>query len=113
MWALDIGSIQRPWVAGDSVFVVDTRGQVVAVDRNAGSVQWTAKLPGSRVWSGPVLGGGKLWLASNQGLLVGVDALTGTVQTKVDLGDPVYVPPVIAEGRLFVLTDGAKLVAFR
>ena len=113
VWALDIGSIQRPWVAGDSVFVVDTRGQAMAVDRNAGSVQWTAKLPGARVWSGPVLGGGKLWFASNKGLLVGVDALTGTVQAKINLGDPVYVPPVIAEGRLFVLTDDAKLIAFR
>lgn len=113
LWALDIGSIQRPWVAGDSVFVVDTRGQAMAVDRNAGTLQWTAKLPGSRVWSGPVLGGGKLWLASNKGILVGVDALTGTVQSKINLGAPVYVPPVVAEGRLFVLTDDAKLIAFR
>jgi outer membrane protein assembly factor BamB len=95
------------------VFVVDTRGQAMAVDRNAGSVQWAAKLPGARVWSGPVLGGGKLWFASNKGLLVGVDALTGTVQAKISVGDPVYVPPVIAEGRLFVLTDDAKLIAFR
>ena len=58
-------------------------------------------------------GGGKLWLASNKGILVGVDALTGTVQLKIKLGAPVYVPPVVAEGRLFVLTDDAKLIAFR
>ncbi len=113
VWSLDIGSIQRPFVAGDSVFVVDIRGQAMAVDRNAGTLQWTAKLPGSRVWSGPVLGGGKLWLASNKGMLVGVDALTGTVQTKVNVGSAVYVSPVIAEGRIYVLTDDAKLITFR
>ena len=41
------------------------------------------------------------------------DATAGTVATKINIGDKVYVPPVVAEGRLYVLTDGAKLVAFR
>lgn len=113
LWALDIGSIQRPSVAGDSVFVVDTRGQVVAVDRNAGAVRWATQLPGARVWSGPVLAGGRLWLASNKGQFVGVDALTGTVAVKSSVGEPVYVPPVVAEGRIFLLTDSGKLMAFQ
>jgi outer membrane protein assembly factor BamB len=113
VWALDIGSIQRPWVAGDSVFIVDTRGQVIAVDRNAGAIRWATQLPGARVWSGPVLAGGRLWVASNKGQFVGVDALTGTVALKSSVGEPVYVPPVVAEGRIFILTDSAKLVAFQ
>jgi len=82
VWALDIGGVQRPWVAGDSVFVVDTRGQLIAVDRNAGTVRWTTKLPGSKVWSGPVLAGGMLWLTSSRGELVGVEGTTGKLATK-------------------------------
>ena len=113
LWGLDIGGVQRPWVAGDSVFVVDTRGQLVAVDRNAGKIRWTTQLPGTKVWSGPVLAGGKLWLGSNNGQLIGVDATAGTIATKINVGDKVYVPPVVAEGRLYVLTNSAKLMAFR
>ncbi|MGI9479099.1 MAG: PQQ-binding-like beta-propeller repeat protein [Hyphomicrobiaceae bacterium] len=113
LWGLDIGGVQRPWVAGDSVFVVDTRGQLVAVDRNAGKIRWTTQLPGTKVWSGPVLAGGKLWLGSNKGQLIGVDATAGTIATKINVGDKVYVPPVVAEGRLYVLTNSAKLMAFR
>ena len=113
VWALDVGGIQRPWVAGDSVFVVDTRGQLVAVDKNAGTVRWTAKLPGSKIWSGPVLAGGMLWLTSSAGQLVGVEATAGKVTTKISVGAKLYVPPVVAEGRLYVLTDPAKLIAFR
>jgi outer membrane protein assembly factor BamB len=105
--------VQRPWVAGDNVFVVDTRGQLVAVDRNAGSVRWTTQLPGSKVWSGPVLAGGVLWLTSSKGQLVGVEATTGRVATKLNVDSPVYVPPIVAEGRLYVLTDSAKLLAYR
>jgi len=113
LWALDVAGVQRPWVAGDSVFVVDTRGQLMAVDRTAGTVRWTMQLPGAKVWSGPVLAGGLLWLTSNQGQLLGIEATVGKVAAKLNLGEKIYVPPVVAEGRLYVLTDSAKLVAFR
>lgn len=113
LWGLDVAGVQRPWVAGDTVFVVDTRGQLIAVDRKAGTVRWTTQLPGAKVWAGPVLAGGKLWLTSSAGQLVGVNATAGTIATKLNVGNKVYVPPVVAEGRLYVLTDTAKLMAFR
>jgi len=111
MWSLTVPSSQAPWVAGDSVFVVDTTGQLLAITRRDGKIQWTAKLPGSNTWSGPVLAGNRLWLTSNKGQLVGVDAATGRVETTQDLGQPVFIAPVVAAGRMFVLTDKAKLIA--
>ncbi len=58
-----------------------------------------------------MLAGGKLWLASSKGLFVGVDAVSGSVAVQSDLGSPVMITPVVAEGRLYVLTDKAKLIA--
>ena len=77
VWSLTVPSAQAPWVAGDLVFVVDTTGQLMAITRREGKVQWTVKLPGANNWSGPVLAGNRLWLTSNKGQLVGVDAATG------------------------------------
>jgi outer membrane protein assembly factor BamB len=111
LWSLNVPGIQAPWVAGDSVFVVDTTGQLLAIARRDGKIQWTTKLPGSSTWSGPVLAGHRLWLASNKGQLVGVDAATGKVAVTHDLGQPVYIAPVVAGGRMFVLTDSAQLIA--
>jgi len=111
LWSLTVASSQAPWVAGESVFVVDTTGQLMAIGRRDGKIQWTVKLAGSNTWSGPVLAGNRLWLASNKGQLVGVDAATGRVETKQDLGQPVYIAPVVAGGRMYVLTDKAKLIA--
>jgi len=91
--------------------VVDTGGQVMAITRREGKIEWTAKLPGSTTWSGPVLAGGRLWVVSNKGQLVSVDAQTGKVVGTQDLGQPVYVPPVVAGSRMYVLTDKARLVA--
>ena len=113
LWSLNVPGIQGPAVVGDMVYVVDTGGQLLAVTRRDGKVLWNAKLPDSSTWSGPVAAGGKLWLASNKGLLVGVDASKGTVESKVPIGDAVYIPPVVAGGRLYVLTDKARLVAFQ
>jgi outer membrane protein assembly factor BamB len=111
LWSLTVASIQQPYVAGESVFVVDMSGQLLAVTRNDGKIQWATKLPGGGAWSGPVLAGNRLWLASGKGQLVGVDAASGRVATTHDLGTPVYIAPVVAGGRMFVLSDNARLHA--
>ena len=111
LWSLTVPSIQAPWVAGEAVFVVDTGGQLMAITRRDGKILWTIKLPGSSTWSGPVLAGNRLWLTSNKGHLVGVDASTGRVETTQDLGQPIFIAPVVAGGRMFVLTDKARLIA--
>jgi len=112
LWSLNVPGTQPPYVAGDSVFVVDTTGQLMAIQRQNGKVQWSTKVPGSSTWSGPVLANGILWLASKEGQLAGVEATTGRVTGQMSIGGAVYIPPVIAQGKMFLLTDDAKLIAF-
>lgn len=112
MWSANVGSTQGPVVAGDNVFVASSGGQIVALDRRSGNTLWTAKLPDSNTWSGPLLAGGHLWVVSAKGQLVGVEATTGRLAAQASLGGPAFVPPVSAGGRLYVLTDSARLVAF-
>ena len=111
LWSLNLAGTQTPWVAGETVFVVDTSGQLLALSRRDGKVQWTTQLPSAKVWSGPTLAGGSLWLASNKGLLVSVEAVTGKLSSQLELGDPVYIAPVVAQGKMYVFTDAAKLIA--
>jgi outer membrane protein assembly factor BamB len=111
LWTRDIGGSQTPWVAGDTVFVVDSTGKLIALNRKDGKVRWVTPLPGDARWSGPVLAGSRLWLASSKGLFVGVDAASGNISLQNDLGSPVMITPVVAESRLYVLTDEGKLIA--
>jgi outer membrane protein assembly factor BamB len=60
-----------------------------------------------------VLAGNRLWLTSSKGQLVGVDPGTGRVASTDDIGSPVYIAPVVAGGRLYVLGDNARLYAFQ
>jgi outer membrane protein assembly factor BamB len=110
LWSLNVPGMQPPAVAGPSVFVVDTNGQLMAISRQDGKMQWTAKLPGAG-WSGPTLANGTLWLASARGEIVGVEAATGRITTQKDIGSPVYIAPVVAQGRMYILTDAARLIS--
>ena len=110
-WTRNLGSTQMPWIAGDTVFVVDLTGKLVALNREDGKVRWAAELPASGRWNGPVLAGGKAWLVSTKGLLVGADARTGQLGSQVDLRTPVFVTPVVAGGRMYILADNAQLIA--
>lgn len=121
IWSISVASIEQPWVAGDTVFAVDTAGQLAAVARDAGKIRWATRL-GDGTWAGPVLAGNRLWLTSSKGQLVGVDPVSGKVASSVAIGggsvfgggsDRVLIAPVVAGGRLFVLADNARLHAFQ
>jgi outer membrane protein assembly factor BamB len=44
-------------------------------------------------------------------LLVGTDARTGQSSSKIDLDTDVFVTPVVAGGRMYILSDDADLIA--
>ncbi|MCU0954744.1 MAG: PQQ-binding-like beta-propeller repeat protein [Hyphomicrobium sp.] len=113
LWSLNAPGTQTPWVAGDSVFIVDTRAQIMAISKRDGKIQWTTKLPTSGAWSGPVMAGNQLWAVSSKGLLVAVDPVGGRVAGQQEVGAGSYIAPVVAGGRMFLLTDTAKLIALQ
>ncbi len=100
-----------PWPAGDLVFVVDINGVLMALTRKEGKVRWLTELPQAKRWSGPVLAGGRLWLASADGIMISVDAKNGNIMSQRDLDQPIFIAPIVASGRMFVLTDKARLLA--
>lgn len=111
LWTRNVASTQMPWVAGDAVFVVDTAGRLTALGRSDGQVRWVTELPSSARWSGPVVAGSRVWAVSGEGLLVGADARTGQLGTQIDLKTDVFVTPVVAGGRMYILSDDANLIA--
>lgn len=111
LWTQNVGSIQTPIAAGDTVFVLDVSGRLVALTRNDGRIRWVAELPDDARWHGPVLAGGRLWLVSASGQLIAIDAKTGQSVGKLGLGAPGLIAPVVAGGRMYIFTDNARLIA--
>lgn len=111
LWTRNLTSTQMPWVAGDTVYVVEVTGKLLALSRADGKVRWLTELPGKARWNGPVLAGGQLWLVSAEGSLVAVDARSGQVSSTTKLGTKVFISPVVAGGRMYILADNATLIA--
>ncbi len=122
VWEAEIGGVQTPWLAGDYLFTVTNDAELVAVTRQAGRVRWVAPLDrytdpadktGSIVWAGPVLAGGRLWVAGSNGKLLGIAPADGRIEVTRTLPAAAYLPPVVANNTLYVLCDNGTLVAFR
>jgi outer membrane protein assembly factor BamB len=122
IWTTDIGSIETPWVLGDFIFVITLDGQLVCLSSAQGRVRWVSQLPafedpddreGRINWTGPVLASGKVYVASSTGEMLALDPANGEISERADLGEPVNVPPVVADGTIYFLTDDGTLIARR
>ncbi len=122
LWELNLAGIETPWIAGEWLFVVTDDSKLLCIARASGKVRWITELPrwrkekkrrGAISWSGPVLAGGRLLLASTEGQLVSVAIADGTVGTTTKVGNPIFAAPIVADSTLYVLTDGGRLIAYR
>jgi outer membrane protein assembly factor BamB len=83
----------------------------MALQRSDGKTRWITQLPAAKNYAGPIIAANMLFLVSSKGDVVSVDPMTGKIGGSMQLGDTVYIPPIVAQGHMFVLTDSAKLVA--
>jgi outer membrane protein assembly factor BamB len=122
IWELNLAGIATPWVIGDWIFAVTDDAKVMAIARQTGKIRWINQLPafenprakrGPISYVGPVLAGGRLILAGDNGVLVNIDPATGAFQSQTNVGAPVSLSPVVAGGTLYLLDDRGRLHAFR
>ena len=130
IWTADIASAETPWVMGDYVLVMSLEGELICLSRAQGRVRWVRPLSeltnsdgdpiitmpkenkGSVFFLGPVLAGGRIIALSSSGTLLALSPQDGALMETIDLRTPISVPPIIADGTLYVLTDKGSVLAF-
>ncbi|MGB3469552.1 MAG: PQQ-binding-like beta-propeller repeat protein [Erythrobacter sp.] len=122
IWELNLAGISTPAIAGEWIFTLTDDARLLAIARSTGRVRWITQLEqyrkpkkktGPIFWTGPVLAGGQLWVASSEGEVWKVSAGEGSAQLFAELDDPVSLPPVVADGHLYVLDDSGKVHAWK
>lgn len=122
VWERPVGSVHMPWVAGDYLFVTGLNGEVVAMSRRDGRMRWVHRLPPFEdmedredpiQYTGPVLVGDRLLVASSAGLVYAISPYTGELLGHIEVGDAVYVSPVVAGGTVYILSNDGTLHAYR
>ncbi|MCJ1962853.1 PQQ-binding-like beta-propeller repeat protein [Novosphingobium mangrovi (ex Hu et al. 2023)] len=122
VWELNLAGISTPAVAGDWVFTLDDKAEILAISRANGKVRWLTQLtrygnPKKRknpvFWVGPVLAGNALWTANSDGEVYRIDPASGEETLFTEVKDAVSLAPVVANSTLFVLDDSGRITAFR
>ena len=122
IWEQGFGSFNTPWVAGDFLFLVTIDGELICASRRDGRVRWVQPLrkwrdekakKGRIVWTGPILAGGRLLLASDEGEGLIVSPEDGEIAGTLKFPAAVSVLPIVANRTIFVVTDNGDLVALR
>jgi outer membrane protein assembly factor BamB len=133
--ALDLATGERRWTAaegavspvvpvGGAIFAITDQSELVRLRADDGSIVWAGTLPlfpeervrrrrGSYAHYGPLLAGGRLVVASSDGVLREFDPRSGALLRQTDLGSPATAGPVVARGTLYVVTENGQLHAFR
>jgi outer membrane protein assembly factor BamB len=122
VWEQDMASSHEPWSVGDFIFLLANDNDIVCLTRNDGKVRWSQPLPHYENekkkedpirWAGPVLGGNQLIVLSSSGVAMWLSPLNGETIYQTELSDKGYLGPIIADNTLYLLTDDAKLSAYR
>ena len=105
----------------DVFFVVGTNSVVAAINKIDGKVAWVRELPEFRdgnkenriVWTGPLLASDRVVIASSEGDVIALSPANGETVSDIKVGQPIYIEPIAANGRIYVLTDQAQLIAIK
>ena len=124
IWTAQEGAIGPVWPAGNSLFQISDRNQLLRLDADSGEVLWAVDLPGYLkdkpgkrgaivAHYGPILAGGQLLVASNDGQLRLFDPRDGTLTRSIEIPGGATAAPVIAGNTLYVVSSKGNLLAFR
>lgn len=116
-WELDLGegfvvSSDTSGFArtGDAAIVATGDRKLVSVDVRTGAVNWSTDLGALGMRHTPVLGRGRAFVSTLEGVLVSVDAATGEDLRSVPLTDKgMWMPPTVVGEDVYVLADNELL----
>ena len=124
VWTAEQGAMGPTVVAGNSVFMINDQAELVRLTSSNGAFVWAQSLPQflpvknelrrRDVYAhyGPVLAGGQLWVASDDGLLRSFDPRSGAQTRSIEIGAPAAAPPIVVGRTLYVVGTDGTLRAF-
>lgn len=128
-WTIGEGSYGPASPVGNAVFLVSDVGALVRIDATTGEAVWSRQLPEfypargflwrkGEPWRavpyyGPILAGGRLWVASADGWLRAFSPVDGSLLASIELPGGAAAAPAVAGGVMYITTRDGRLLAFQ
>jgi outer membrane protein assembly factor BamB len=112
-WSKDASSYRGFGLDDSMLYLTRANGLIAALRRTDGSQQWEQAALRQRGLTAPAVIGNSLVVGDYEGYVHWLSRVDGSVQARAKTdGDRITNTPVVADGRVFVQTDGGKLIAF-
>ena len=122
IWEKDLGTINTPVINNGWIFVLSNDETVVCLSAKDGSTKWTSEIKDlykskyseDLKWTGPLLINGDVVVFSDNADTLKLDASTGKLKTH-DIIENVNAvrPPIIIDGKMFVINSRANIYAVK
>ncbi|MEJ2002678.1 MAG: PQQ-binding-like beta-propeller repeat protein [Maritimibacter sp.] len=124
-WSVEEGAQGSIAVAGGSLYFVNDQGKLLRLSAQNGDKIWSIDLPHYEKEDnlrrrksiypgfGPVMAGGRLWVASGDGFLRAFDPTDGSQVASVELPEGAASRPITVAGKMFVMGEKGNLLALR
>lgn len=124
IWTATDGALNPVWPAGDSIFMVSDRNELMRLNAEDGTKIWGTELPfftkdrpkrQAEIFAhhGPIIAGGNLIVASSDAKLRLYDPVSGELRGSVAMPGGATTNPVVAGNTLYVVSTKGQLIAFR
>lgn len=124
IWTLNEGALGPVWPAGNALFMLNDKREVVRLNAADGTAVWRIALPAPDLTSsnrqravtayfGPVLAGGRLIVTASDGQIRQFDPTSGALIGADEIAGGAASAPVVAGNTLYVISKTGQLVAFR
>lgn len=112
LWDKPSSSYLTPIVVGDYLFSIDNASHVLAMDANTGNVLWKSEDLEGRWLTSPAFVDGKLVVGDYEGYVHLIDAQSGEMAGRYDVGgDGISITPLTEGKRIYVYTNDGELTA--
>jgi len=118
-WENDVTSVAAPIISGTNIFFVTENGYFVILDKDTGKIisstnilKILKKKHRKTKVTGFIMGSGKFYSVTLNGNLIVSSAVTGKVEYFKKIGDPITTPPIINDGKLYILTEYSRVFGF-
>lgn len=115
IWQQPFGGVSSPAIVGDIMFLLTGDNILYCMDRHDGAVVWQKQLPKvdgiDSPWHGPVIAGDRIYFTGKHGSIISM-GMNGVISEIYRAADQVSVPAIVAQEKLFIVTDDGVLVIF-
>lgn len=112
-WAKDASSYRGFGIDDNLLYLSQANGNLMALRRRDGATQWEQNALHQRGLTAPAVNGDELVVGDFEGYVHWVNKFDGKLMARAKTdGERITNAPIVADGRVFVQTDGGKLIAF-